>query len=302
MGTLLMTGASRGLGRAAAERLLRTQPDQHLLLLVRGTNGHRLAAELAERTGNRKVSAVPCDLASLADVRAAVTEIERQLDAGELPALDGFLGNAGLQLTSTTRSTAEGFEVTFGVNVLANYLLLRLLAGRFVAPARIVVVGSDAHFGDLRHNLVLVPAPHWTSVTELTTPRPGGVRDGRRAYATSKLGVLYLVHALARRLPEGVDIYTYNPGFVPGTGLARDADPVSRLAMRTVMHAMRATPIGMGPEAAGVLLADTFTGPRPGDSGSYVDRGKVAPSSAESYDETREEELWAAAAKLCDLD
>ena len=42
-----------------------------------------------------------------------------------------------------------------------------------------------------------------------------------------------------------------------------------------------------------------MTGPRPGESGSYIDRGRIVPSSAESYDESREEELWTAAARLC---
>ncbi|PXY33997.1 SDR family NAD(P)-dependent oxidoreductase [Prauserella flavalba] len=301
MGTLLMTGASRGLGREAAERLLRDHPDQHLLLTVRGANGDRLAAELAGKTGNANVSTVPADLASFASLHEAVREIERRIDAGELPPLTGFLGNAGLQLTSTERATEDGFEVTFGVNVLAYYLLLRLLFDRFQPGSRIVVVGSDVHFGDVRHNLGLVPAPRWATVAELARPRPGGALAGRRAYATSKLGVLYLVHALARRLPDGVDAYTYNPGLVPGTGLLRDAHPVTRAVAGPLLQAVRATPFAMGPVAAGGLLAETALGPRPGASGSYLDRGKVAPSSPESYDEDREEELWAAAAQLCGL-
>jgi NAD(P)-dependent dehydrogenase (short-subunit alcohol dehydrogenase family) len=70
------------------------------------------------------------------------------------------------------------------------------------------VVGSDTHFGDLRHNLGLVPAPRWKDVRELAAPCEGAkaeaAREGRTAYSTSKLAVAYLVHAFARRLPDGV--------------------------------------------------------------------------------------------------
>jgi hypothetical protein len=52
---------------------------------------------------------------------------------------------------------------------------------------------------------------------------------------------------------------------------------------------------------AGILLAEAAAGPRPGESGSYVDRGKVMRSSPASYDTAREEELWNVAARLCNL-
>ncbi|MFD1151554.1 SDR family NAD(P)-dependent oxidoreductase [Saccharothrix hoggarensis] len=289
MGTTLMTGASRGLGREAAEHLLRHHPDRHLLVFNRRPG---LAAELIERTGNPNVTEVVCDLASFADIRRAAAEVDRPLD--------GFLGNAGLQMATTRKLTADGHEMTFGVNVLAYHLLLTLLRPRFTNPARIVVVASDVHDRDL-NTLGLIPPPRWDDPRELVKPAEGTGRAGRRAYATSKLGVIYLVHALRRRLPEGIDVYSYNPGLVPGTELARDAGRVGRAAFRAVGKALVALPFATTPAEAGRLLAETMTGPRPGDSGSYISRGEVIPSSSESYDERREEELWAAADELCGL-
>ncbi|MEV0677430.1 SDR family NAD(P)-dependent oxidoreductase [Actinosynnema sp. NPDC050436] len=297
MGTTLMTGGTRGLGRHAAAHLLRTRPDDHLVLLVRGSAD--VARRLTRETGNPNVTTVRCDLASLADIRRAAAEVRALL--ADRPPLTGFLGNAGLQMTSTDATTADGFEMTFGVNVLAYHLLLTLLLDAFAAPARIVVVGSEVHFGGDERSLAVVPAPRWGDPAALATPRPGGTRAGREAYATSKLGVVYLVHALRRRLPRGVDVYSYNPGFVPGTGLIRDAGPVSRLLVATVGQLLRATPAGTGPAKAGRTLAEALTGPRPGDSGAYVDRGTAVRSSAESYDEAREEELWSVADRLCGL-
>jgi NAD(P)-dependent dehydrogenase (short-subunit alcohol dehydrogenase family) len=299
--TLLMTGATRGFGRLAAEELLRAHPEQQLVVAARGGQGAALAADLAARSGNPHVSFVDCDLASLASIRSAVAEVTAGLDAGTLPPLHGVLANAGLQLTSTAQTTADGFELTFGVNVLANVLLLGLLAPRLVAPARIVVVASDVHFGTFRTNMGMVPAPRWTSVAELAAPGPGGATAGRRAYATSKLGVIYLVHALARRLPAGVDVYSYNPGLVPGTGLARDAGAATRLAFAAVLPALRATPLATSPAQAGALLAAAAAGPRPAETGSYIDRGRVVPSSNESYNSEREDALWREASRLCDL-
>lgn len=289
MGTTLMTGASRGLGRHAAEHLLRHHPDRHLLVFNRRPG---LAAELAERTGNRNVSEVVCDLGSFADIRRAASEVDGPLD--------GFLGNAGLQMATTRKLTADGHEMTFGVNVLAYHLLLNLLMPRFANPARIVVVGSDVH--DSAHNSMgLVPPPRWDDPRELVKPGEDTGKAGRRAYATSKLGVVYLVHALRRRLPEGVDVYSYNPGLVPGTGLTRDAGRIGQAVFGAIGKALVALPVATSPDEAGRLLAETMTGPRPGESGSYISRGEVIPSSSESYDERREEELWAVADELCGI-
>ncbi|MBO0917140.1 SDR family NAD(P)-dependent oxidoreductase [Streptomyces laculatispora] len=294
--TIVMTGASRGIGRAAAEHILRRSPDVHLLVVARGSSGARLAAELA--TGGHTVSYVPADLGSLDSVRRAATEIRDRLDRGDLPPLRGFVGNAGIQYTNALTEGADGFEATFTVNVLANHLFVRLLQDRFAAPARMVITVSDTHFGDFRHNLGMVPGPAWTSPDTLARTgaftRPDTPAGGRTAYSTSKLAAIYLVHAYARRLPAGIDAVAYNPGFVPGTGLARNAGPVSRFAMRRIMPVMTLTPFATGRDAAGRYLADIVLGTTRAPTGSYVDRGRVDRSSDESYDPRREDELWEA--------
>jgi NAD(P)-dependent dehydrogenase (short-subunit alcohol dehydrogenase family) len=304
--TIVMTGGSSGFGRHAAAHLLRDHPDQHLVLTVRGGVGQRLAAELTAETGNPHVSTVPCDLSSLSDIRTAAVEITRRLDTGDLPPLRGFLGNAGVQKPSVTRTTADGFEMTFGVNVLANYVIVRLLLDRCVAPARIIVTGSGSHFADFRHTLGLVPPIKWSDTKTIAMPGSGpaanSAREGQRAYATSKLAVLYLVHALARRLPPGIDVYAYNPGAVPNTGLGRSASPAIQFVAGLLVNALRVTPFASDAETAGRLLARVATGPRPGESGSYIDQGKIVPSSPASYDEAREEELWTTATRLTGLD
>lgn len=182
----------------------------------------------------------------MASVRSAAAEIRDRLASGDLPPLRVFAGNAGIQHTDALTESPDGFEATFAVNVLANHLLVRLLEDGFTAPARIVITVSDPHFGDFTHNLGMVPGPVWRAPDVLARtgafPRPHRTAAGRTAYSTSKLAAIHLVHEYARRLPPGIDAVAFNPGFVPGTGLARNAGPVSRFAMRRILPALTRTP------------------------------------------------------------
>ncbi|WP_406439597.1 SDR family NAD(P)-dependent oxidoreductase [Streptomyces sp. NBC_01613] len=298
--TIVMTGAGRGIGRVAAERILRESADIHLLVVARGSSGARLATELG--TGGHTVSYVTADLCSLQSVRSAAEEIRERLENDQLPPLHGFVGNAGIQYTNALTESPEGFESTFAVNVLANHLFIRRLEAHFIHPARIVITVSDTHFGDFRHNLGMVPGPAWNTPDTLARPAafpdPHTTTAGRTAYSTSKLAAVHLVHEYARRLPTGIDVIAYNPGFVPGTDLARNADPVSRFAMRRILPALTLTPFATSRTAAGGHLANLVLGTPPAPTGSYVDRAHVARSSAESYDPRRERELWDAAERL----
>ncbi|MFF1258775.1 MULTISPECIES: SDR family NAD(P)-dependent oxidoreductase [unclassified Streptomyces] len=298
--TIVMTGASRGIGRVAAGHMLRRSPNVRLVIVARGSSGARTAAELG--VGGHAVSHVLADLGSLKSVHSAATEIRDRLERGELPPLHGFVGNAGVQYSNALTEGPDGFESTFAVNVLANHLFVRLLQDRFAAPARIVITTSDTHFGDFKHNLGLVPGPAWKSPDVLARTGafsgPDTVAAGRTAYATSKLATIYLVHEYARRLPAGIDVVTYNPAFVPGTGLARNAGSLSRFAMRRIMPMLALTPFATSRNAAGRYLADVVLGATPAPTGSYVDRSRADRSSGESYDPRREDELWQAAERL----
>ncbi len=300
--TIVMTGVTRGLGRFAAIQMLEDAPDLHLAVILRGDDGEAVTGDLYSASGNPNVSTVRAEPASMDSVRAAATTLKTQLDSGALPPLHGFVGNAGRQFTNATQRTIDGFEPTFAINVLANHLLIRELEDRFAPSARIVVTTGDTHFGDFAHTGGMVPAPHWSDPERLA--RPGAFANaetanaGRMAYSTSKLGVIYLVHALAGRLPMGVTVYSYNPGLVPGTGLARDRGPVARFAWRTIMRGLAFTPVAVRPEVAGANLAAAAISPTSGESGAYINRTRVESSSPESYSPAHEDELWEAADRL----
>lgn len=86
--TLLMTGASRGIGRIAAAKILAGDPTVHLVVVTRGDSGPALARELAE--DKHSVSSVSADLSSMVNVRAAATEVAAILDRGGAAASSWF--------------------------------------------------------------------------------------------------------------------------------------------------------------------------------------------------------------------
>lgn len=298
--TIVMTGATRGIGRVAAASILTEAPGAHLVVLARNRAGAELARELG--CNDRPVSFIEADLLSMGSVRAAADELAGRLDSGDLPPLRALVGNAGLQYTNNLTRSPDGLEATFAINVLANHVLIRRLQDHLRSPSRVVLTVSDTHFGDLRHNLGMVPGPQWHPPEVLARTgafaNPGTVTAGRTAYSTSKLAAIHLIHEYARRLPPGVEVIGYNPGFVPGTALTRDAGALSRFAMRRVMPLLTLTPLASSPGTAGRRLADVVLGRIPTPTGGYVDRGQIAPSSKESYDVGRESELWDALERL----
>nr|WP_211599497.1 SDR family NAD(P)-dependent oxidoreductase [Gordonia araii] len=291
-----MTGATRGIGEVALRHLVaQTEPGTRFVLLARDPAGSALAQQL--RAQGAGVLSIPADLSSMSSVLGAARAVADAVAAGDLPPLSAIVGNAGIQHVDDTTETDEGLEETFAVNVLANYVLIEELRPHLRPRSRIVITVSDTHFGDFRHNMGMVPGPAWPEdparlASIRTFDRPESVSAGRTAYSTSKLAAIYLVHEYARRLPEGVDIVGYNPGFVPGTGLARNAGALSRFAVRRILPLMTLTPLATGQRAAGKHLADAVLGRIDVPSGGYIDRNRVVPSSSESYDEKRERQLW----------
>ncbi|MEV0616459.1 SDR family NAD(P)-dependent oxidoreductase [Nonomuraea sp. NPDC050404] len=290
-----MTGATRGIGLEAARDLLRRSPETHLVVLGRESSAARVLPQLREISPH--VSTVNVNLASKAGIDTAAAHVEDLLDAGELPAMKGIVCNAGVHLSDALRTSEDGYELTFAVNVLATHLLLRRLHPHLEAPGRVVVTVSDAHFGDLRHTGGTMPAPHWKGPEIVSRPgafdRSERVRSGgRRAYVTSKLGAIHLVHEWARRLPDGIDILAYNPSLVTGTGLAREMGGSAQFIMKWFMPILEVTPLVDTPPVAGRKLADVILGVTDAPTGSYIHRTAPARSSAESYDADREQALW----------
>ncbi len=169
---------------------------------------------------------------------------------------------------------------------------------------RLLVRGSDRGY-----ELVLASEDHFLLVTEVTEERRapdlrpvGDVRDGHGVEAALGEQLLGCAHdalpglqAFAldqRRSYGGVEIFSFNPGLVPGTGLQRDAGAITRFAFNRIMPIMTLTPYARSMKVSGADLAAAAIGPAPGPSGSYINGKTVEPSSPASYDPEREDALW----------
>jgi len=217
----VVTGATSGIGRAAASELAR----RGARVAVHGRSREkceRTVAEIKTESGSDRVEAFVADLNSQEQVRAlAATLLERY------PKIHVLLNNAGL-LNASFSETVDGIETTLAVNHLAPFLLTNLLLDRLKEsqPARIVNVSSEAHrFGKL-------------DLGDLEFRRRN--YRGLRVYGVSKLLNVLFTQELARRLEgAGVTANALHPGVV-STGLGNNNPPslVSR-AMRLSKFLMR---------------------------------------------------------------
>ena len=312
--TVVITGGNSGLGYACARALLRASPPWHVVIACRDLGRAGSAAETLREAAapGAKVEAMALDLASLASVRAFSAEVARRLKTGELPPLHGLVCNAAMQGAKVF--TVDGFEATFGVNHLGHYLLVNLLLPLLVKPARIAVVASGVHDPAQLEAVPSagVPPPAWNTTAALAKGElgPAAAKDnasadrGRR-YSTSKLANVYFTYGLAPRLPEGLTVNAFDPGLMPGTGLAREYSaplrwiwnhvmpkllPLMRLLITKNIHT---------PEASGTALARLITDPAlVSTNGKYFEGMQEIRSSVDSYDASRAAELWESSAAL----
>jgi NAD(P)-dependent dehydrogenase (short-subunit alcohol dehydrogenase family) len=140
--TIVITGATDGLGRALAGELAAAGAT----LALHGRDdakGAETIRDLRERTGNDKLRWFRADLASLDEVRDLAGRLQADLDR-----IDVLVNNAGVGATlpgdGLRMESRDGYELRFAVNYLSHYLLTRLLLPLLVAsaPARIVNVSS----------------------------------------------------------------------------------------------------------------------------------------------------------------
>lgn len=296
-GTVLLTGGTGGLGRALLEPLARRRP-AHLILLGRSPEPLAAAARLARDAGARRVTQIPVDLADLESVAGAGRAVTALVLAGA-PPLGALLLNAGLQMAHRRHTSAQGLELTFAVNVVAQHLLLRTTETVASTQAHTVLTGSGTHYGDW-HSYASVPPPAWQDPAVLAHPDTdrdppvarADAKDGPRAYATSKLGVLYLAHAWQAHC-RGRRFNVFDPGLMPGTGLGRELSGPQLWAWHHLMPALTFLPGWSTPRRAARPLADLALGDtHPDLKGGYVELDRARASSPASYDPAREQRLW----------
>jgi NAD(P)-dependent dehydrogenase (short-subunit alcohol dehydrogenase family) len=180
--TILVTGASDGLGRMVARELAARGAS----VLVHGRNRAKTEA-VAGEIGGRAVTA---DLSSLAEVRRL---------ADEAGAPDTLVNNAGVVVPRRSLS-ADGFELTLAVNYISHFLLTALLL-----PARIVNVASIGQI-PIDFDDVMLERGY----------------EPFRAYAQSKLAQVMHTFSLAERLGDGMTVNALHPATLMDTKMVRE--------------------------------------------------------------------------------
>ncbi len=242
---IIMTGANSGIGKVAADVLL--------------SRGNQLTVGARNIGAPEAATVVPLDLASLASVRAFATSITVPIDVLVL--------NAGMQSLDVAGRTADGFELTFGVNHLAHYLLARLLLPKISERGRVILTSSGTHDPAEKTG---VPAPRHCDAYLLADPdkdsqlSKSARTNGLRAYSASKLANLMTARSLAR-LPEIQDrqivVHAFDPGLTPATGLARQHPAIVQGIFTWVLPLIRPFAGGMNSLAnAGTALAGLADG------------------------------------------
>jgi NAD(P)-dependent dehydrogenase (short-subunit alcohol dehydrogenase family) len=264
--TVLITGATDGLGRALAGDLA----GRGARVLVHGRDPERV--EDAARSVGAAGSYV-ADLASLAEVRRLAERV-----SADHAALDVLVNNAGIGSTlpgdGERMESADGYELRFAVNYLAGFLLTRLLEPLLLAAApgtRIVNVASAGQW-PIDFDDVMLERSY----------------DGSRAYAQSKLAQVMFTFDLADRLRDaGVTVTALHPS--------------TYMPTKMVLHARGSgvDSLEAGVAATARLVADPELD---GVTGRYFNRTREARADEQAYDPAARRRLWELSERLTGLD
>jgi hypothetical protein len=276
--TVLVTGSTSGIGRAAALSLGRLGAT----VFVHGrdeTAGDAVVSDLrGEGVDARFYRA---DFASVADVRTLAATVREETEA-----LDVLVNNAG-GVFRRGRLTDVGVEYTFHVNHLAPYLLTAALLDHLSPGGRVVTTASEAHRG---------------ASLDLDAVESVDGYSAFAAYGRSKLANVQFALELARRLDatdRELTSTTVHPGAIPGSDFGRFLPGPLPAAMKLLGRFPLVTSVEDGAAALVNLAASPALA---GVSGRYFDQQRRRTPSAAARDPAAGRELWGRSADLLGVD
>ena len=267
---VVLTGATRGVGRAAAIELARQGAE--VALVGRDPERVRLVAdEVTTAGGGGRVDGHVADLALMSNVRVLADEIRARYEH-----VDVLVNNAGA-LFPSRKETSEGLEQTFALNHLAPFLLTNLLRDR-LAGGRVVTTASGAHrSGRL-------------DVDDLQSEKS----YSPRVYGTSKLCNILFTRELARRAPE-LHANCFHPGVVR-TGFAKNENGIWKV-VATLGAPFFRSPARGARSLVWLALSDAAAAL----TGEYIEDEKVVAPSTQAQDDALAHALWERSAQLVSL-
>jgi NAD(P)-dependent dehydrogenase (short-subunit alcohol dehydrogenase family) len=275
--TVVITGATSGIGEVAAMRLARQ--GARLLLVARDPRrAERVLARLKSAAPAAQHGVYPADLSRLSEMKRVGAEI-----AKAEPRIDVLINNAGA-FFSARRLTEDGLERTFALNDMAYFVLTCALIDRLkaAAPSRIVSTASNAHRG---------------AHLDFADLQGEKGSDGYKAYGRSKLCNILFTRELARRLAgTGVTANCLHPGFV-ATRFGDQAGGVMSLVIRA------AKLFAISPEKGAETIVHLASAPDlAGSSGGYFYKCRSATPTSEAQDDVAAARLWAESVRIAGID
>ncbi len=272
--TIVITGATSGIGEAAAEAL--AAKGARIVFVARSAEkGRALMDKLKAINPQADHDWVQADLSTLAGMKAAGAAL-----AEKAPTIDVLVNNAGA-VFDRRQETADGLEMTFAVNHMAYFVVTQSLRPNLAADGRIVSTASAAHaFGALDFD-------------DLQSTKG---YSGFRTYGVSKLCNILWTRALARRLEgAGVTANCFHPGGV-STGFGSNMKSPLRFVLAL------AKPFMLGPvQGADTLVYLASSDAVKGQTGGYWAKRKLTAPSAAGQNDANAERLWAVSAEIAGL-
>lgn len=263
----LVTGATDGIGKVSA----RVLAELGAKVIIVGRNPEKSAivlAELRSISGNENIDLLMADLAVMQEVRDLAEQVISRYDR-----LDVLLNNAGGYFTKH-KITSDGLEMTFALNHMSYFLLTNKLMEllKYSAPARIVNVSSDAHYG-----------------VNIEFENLNGEQEYKawKAYQKSKLANVLFTYELLKKVPGNITVNCLHPGFVAtnfGHNNGGFFGPVLKIAQRIS---------AIDPEEGAKTSIFLCSAPEvKGVSGKYFYKCQPKTSSRESRNMDTGKRLW----------
>jgi NAD(P)-dependent dehydrogenase (short-subunit alcohol dehydrogenase family) len=274
--TIVITGATSGIGQVAAEKL--AAMEARLVLVARDkARGEAELARLRPISPGVSHGIHYADLSRLAEVKRVAAEI-----AAEEPRIDVLINNAGA-LFGARQVTADGLELTFATNHMSYFVLTHGLRERLraSAPARVVNVASDAHKG---------------KKLDFNDLQSAGNYRGLNAYGRSKLCNILFTRELARRWAgTGVTANSLHPGFVS----TRFGDQSGGMLSFAVSAAKT---FAISPEkGAETIIYLASSDEVASSNGLYYYKCRTATPTKEAQDNDAARRLWQESEKLAGI-
>lgn len=229
--SLLLTGATSGLGLGLARRVV-GQPGWTSLLLVRNAERAEVLKDLlGDRVADGRAHFVVCDQGSRESVRTAAAEIAGLVSDAVIAPLHSVVLNAAVLRNDARAVSVDGIELTVATNLFGPHALLARLSPLLDEQARILIVGSPTIRQTWFQRAARVKTAEWQPLTAQCSPSD----DGVAAYARTKLGLFYLSRAAGQLVPGGMSAAYFDPGVMPGTNILRDRGRFSQVYWRRVL-------------------------------------------------------------------